>query len=356
MRSLTEEQIDFIAEDIRVRGVFMKNLEENLLDHICCFIEEADDDRPFEQVYLQAVDAFGPNGLQEVQDETLFLINQPYQNAMKKFAYITGALASTALMAGALFKVAHWPGANILLIFGTLVLAMFFVPYFFYVNFKEQSDKKSKVIAGIGLVSALLLCASALFKILHWPGAIVMIVAFGVFFLVFLPLYVVNGMRNPLTKVSSLTNGFLFAAIGGFVILLSFQQPSKAVTDSLAVITENQTQLLNSLKSTHAGDTTTGGKSVNAFVMDCDAALATLNLAYAPDGSDNELNNGMVVEGIKLDQFNAALTNAVDKLNAAMGADPSWKKIEFAGIDRTLMGSLKFQVMQLEELAYVNGH
>ena len=145
MRSLAEEQVDFIAEDIRKRGVFTPTLQEDLLDHICCYIEEQpDDERPFEAVYRQALEAFGHEGLQAIQDETLFLINQPYFNAMKKFAYITGALASTLLLVGAFFKIMHWPGANLSLIIGTVTLAMFFIPYFFYVNLKEQSERKSQ--------------------------------------------------------------------------------------------------------------------------------------------------------------------------------------------------------------------
>ena len=185
MRNLTDEQIDFIADDIRIRGVFTQSLQEDLLDHICCFIEEQDDERPFEEIYLRALDAFGQHGLQGIQDETLFLINQPYQNAMKKFAYITGAIASISLVAGALFKIQHWPGASLLLLVGTLTLSMFFIPYFFYVNLKEQTEKKSKVIAAFGLITALFLCAGALFKLMHWPGAIIMIGGFGLFFLIF---------------------------------------------------------------------------------------------------------------------------------------------------------------------------
>src|SRR5687768_13927275 len=123
MRSLADAQIDFIAGDIRRRGVFSESLQEDLLDHICCYIEEQpDDERPFEEIYRQALDAFGQSGLQGIQDETLYLINQPYQKAMKKFAYITGSIASVALVCGALFKIMHWPGANLMLLIGTLTL------------------------------------------------------------------------------------------------------------------------------------------------------------------------------------------------------------------------------------------
>lgn len=351
MRSLTDEQIDLIADDIRFRGVFSQSLQEDLLDHICCFIEEQDDERPFGEIYQQALDAFGQSGLQGVQDETLFLINQPYQNAMKKFAYITGAIASVSLLGGAFFKISHWPGANVMLLIGTLTLSMFFIPYFFYVNLKEQTEKKSKVIAAFGLLTALFLCAGALFKLLHWPGAMLMIGGFGLFFLIFLPLYIFNGVRNPLTKVSSISNGFLFAAIGGFVMLLSFQQPSKAVTDSLTVIEKNQSELLvkmkNELAESDAASVTK--EAIQQFVASCDQSLTTIAGADAAT-----IDNGLPVSNEQLAPFNARINDAVTTLNNSLSSNPNWKPLVYEPIERTLYGSLKFQIMQLETEAYVN--
>jgi hypothetical protein len=352
MRNLTDEQIDFIADDIRIRGVFTQSLQEDLLDHICCFIEEQpDDERPFAEIYRQALEAFGQQGLQGIQDETLFLINRPYQNAMKKFAYITGAIASISLVAGALFKIQHWPGANLMLLIGTLTLSMFFIPYFFYVNLKEQTEKKSKVVAALGLITALFLCAGALFKLLHWPGATLIIGGFGVFFLVFLPLYIMNGVRNPQTKVASISNGFLFAAIGGFVMLLSFQQPSKAVNDSLVVIESNQDALLAQLKAQYAKiDSAQASQyTLNRFVTACDDALTSLG--YAADIA--KIGSGAPVTEDAIGPLNDKLTAAVNTLNTDMAGDPQWQPVTFEPLAVSLYGSIRFQVKQLEAQAYI---
>jgi hypothetical protein len=40
MYCLSDKQIDFIATDIRQRGIHLPGLHENLLDHICIIIEE----------------------------------------------------------------------------------------------------------------------------------------------------------------------------------------------------------------------------------------------------------------------------------------------------------------------------
>ncbi len=347
MRELTDEQIDLIADDIRIRGVFTQSLQEDLLDHICCFIEEQDDERPFEEIYRRALDAFGQKGLQGVQDETLYLINQPYQRAMKKFAYITGAIASTMLLAGAFFKIMHWPGANIMLIVGTVTLSMFFIPYFFYVNLKEQSEKKSKVIAAAGLITALFLCTATLFKMMHWPGTIVMMFGFGFSFLIFLPLYIINGVRNPLTKVSSISNGFLFAAVGGFVLLMSFNTPSKAVTDSLGVIHHNEELLLAQLQETLASDTaaTVATAAVEQFIASTNKALADFDSHY----EKLSVGNGVGASPEDLDALNAGIKSSTDAFNAAMSAGgKGWTPIAVTQLLPSLNGSLRFQVVQLQ--------
>jgi len=47
---------------------------------------------------------------------------------MKKLAFITGALSFSLTSLGILFKIIHWPGANILLLVGIGLFSMVFVP------------------------------------------------------------------------------------------------------------------------------------------------------------------------------------------------------------------------------------
>ena len=48
---------------------------------------------------------------------------------MKKFIYIIGIACANLMFIGSMFKVQHWPGANIL-----LVLAMFLFCFVFYLR------------------------------------------------------------------------------------------------------------------------------------------------------------------------------------------------------------------------------
>ena len=59
MYAVSEQQIEYILNDIRRNGVEMEDLQLNLLDHICCIIEqnlkEGDD---FEGFYRKTVKQF----------------------------------------------------------------------------------------------------------------------------------------------------------------------------------------------------------------------------------------------------------------------------------------------------------
>lgn len=47
---------------------------------------------------------------------------------MKKLAFITGALSFSLTLLGILFKLMHWPGAGVLLVVGIGLFAIVFVP------------------------------------------------------------------------------------------------------------------------------------------------------------------------------------------------------------------------------------
>ena len=61
MYCITDEQIEYILNDIRRNGVEMEDLQLNLLDHICCIMEqelkETDD---FEQFYQDKIGTASP--------------------------------------------------------------------------------------------------------------------------------------------------------------------------------------------------------------------------------------------------------------------------------------------------------
>lgn len=62
---------------------------------------------------------------------------------MKRFAFISGTLCSTLFLLGSLFKIMHWPGANVLLTLGLAGAALIAVPFIsaYLYGRNRQSDK-----------------------------------------------------------------------------------------------------------------------------------------------------------------------------------------------------------------------
>ena len=147
MFSLRDEQIEFIREDIRLRGIEMKALADDILDHICCAIEnKMQDNQSFDEAYLSTISAFGPKGLKEVQEETNFLLTFKNYYAMKTTMNVFGFISAFLLLSGSLFKTMHWPGGGVALVFGVFFFAFVFLPLMLTLKLKELEKGESKSI------------------------------------------------------------------------------------------------------------------------------------------------------------------------------------------------------------------
>ena len=56
---------------------------------------------------------------------------------MKKTMFVLGYIAAALTTFGLLFKVMHWPGANIMLILGVAMLNFGFLPMYFTDRYKK---------------------------------------------------------------------------------------------------------------------------------------------------------------------------------------------------------------------------
>jgi len=89
MYSINDEQIDFILNDIRRRGVEMEDLQYNLLDHICCIVEQnLESGGNFEDFYNKTIPKFFKHELWEIEEETIFLLKYKNYYKMKRLLYI----------------------------------------------------------------------------------------------------------------------------------------------------------------------------------------------------------------------------------------------------------------------------
>ena len=182
---ITDEQVDFIEKEILKGEVKSKELRDDLLDHMCCLVEiDLKKGLSFEQAYQKAFLQTSPNGYGEIQNETLFLLNYNKIMNMKRLTYISGFIFSAAFTFGLLFKLLHWPGADLQLLIGTFGLSFIFVPLVLINKYKalvqEVLSERMKWI--FGLLSLVLFVVGTLFKINHFMGANILVIFSFLFF------------------------------------------------------------------------------------------------------------------------------------------------------------------------------
>jgi len=251
MFSLTEEQIAFIENDIKVRGITSPDLSIDLLDHICCLIEnKLDEYRNFDTVYQETILLFGKNGLKEIQDETNRLLTFKHYYTMNKTMKISGYVSSLMILFGAYLKFQHWPGASVLMVFGVFFFTVLFLPLLFILKFKSSAENnRSVVLSIIAGVASLMLCFGVLFKLMHWPYAQPLTIA-GAVLLIFgyLPIYFISVYKNTTNKINATATVILIiAGVGLFVAQSNYGIP-RPVSDSFwRGVTENE-QLMNFVK------------------------------------------------------------------------------------------------------------
>jgi len=222
MYQLKDKHIDFILNDISARGVTIEDLQYNLLDHICCIIERnLEENGDFENFYKRTVQSFFKNDLKEIEEETISLIIFKNYYTMKKAMIISGTASVGLLSFGLFFKFMHWPGASIGILLGITILSLIFLPLMFILKIKEKQNIKDKITIGIGAFAGILISMGILFKIMHWPYAnIMMNSSIAILMLLFLPFYFFSGIRNPETKVNTIVSSILLISATGLLFTL----------------------------------------------------------------------------------------------------------------------------------------
>lgn len=222
MYTINDQQIEFILSDIRRNGVEMEDLQLNLLDHLCCIIEqELEENGDFEQFYFTNVKKFYKKELREIEEETIsLLINKNYY-VMKKIMIVSGVTSVSLLTMGIALKFLHLQGASFGIVFGILMMSLIFLPLLFTLKIKEKKELKEKVLIGVGIVAGMSLSLGTLFKIMHWPWANnLSLASIVILMLIFVPIYFFTGIRNPDTKVNTIVSSLLIITGCGLFLTL----------------------------------------------------------------------------------------------------------------------------------------
>jgi hypothetical protein len=116
---------------------------------------------------------------------------------MKQKIYIFGVITTLIVFTGTIFKISHFPGANILLSAGLLTLVLVFIPVALINHYNAQEQRQNKALYIVTWLTCFLVFTSMLFKIQHWPFAgILLMVALPFPYVVFLPVFLGVTSKN----------------------------------------------------------------------------------------------------------------------------------------------------------------
>jgi len=242
MAELTEKEIRRLNQEIQKQGLTYTELQQELLDHLCCDVEaEMEEGLEFVKALEKVRKGMGNDRIQQIQEETLLLINQKYR-IMKKFMYILGMIAPAMLITGTIFKIQHWPGAGVLLTLSLFLLGAIYLPVFVMVKIRDTRKEGKRVnmpMYVFGLIAGIIFIAGALFKIMHWPGASIMITLSGfVTVFIFIPILVVQALKDKENQVQNFTILIFVLCFVAITFMMYALRVSKNVLTAFTVAAE----------------------------------------------------------------------------------------------------------------------
>ena len=213
MAQLTDAQANTIYDLLLDSGVSLDSLRVDLLDHLCCMVEQKmDNGLDFGQSLSLSIQEFGLSNLAEIQEATIHLLTLKL-NKMKKAIGFVGIFSAMAVISGVIFKVNHWLGASVLLVIGLVCTSLIVFPCMAFLKAKKGKTTMQIIAVISGYLAAILLSIATLFKIMHWPGFFQLYYP-GLFLLVFvfMPLYTVKSYRTAENKIMAFSRSLLILA------------------------------------------------------------------------------------------------------------------------------------------------
>jgi hypothetical protein len=171
MPELSLHHIDQITRDIGRQDINFSHLLHDLIDHVCCDVEnEMQNGLSYSEAYRKVKQKMGSRRLTEIQEETLYEVDTKYRK-MKNTMKITGVAGTLLLGFAALFKIMHWPGAGVMMTLGGLILAFVLLPSALVVLWKETHNNRRIFLFISAFFAGMLYILGTMFKIQHWPAA-----------------------------------------------------------------------------------------------------------------------------------------------------------------------------------------
>lgn len=136
--NITAAQIEFISNSLVFHGLENEGIREDIIDHICTTIE-ASDHTDFKLAYEEAIQKLGGYyNIKQLQKETNQLLHTKTIVRVKKGLFLAGLAMIVLFAIGLIFKMFHWPFANISLLLGLAVFLFVYCPLIIYTKYKQS--------------------------------------------------------------------------------------------------------------------------------------------------------------------------------------------------------------------------
>ena len=140
---------------------------------------------------------------------------------MKKIIYFIALITTFLIVSGSLFKIMHWPGAAVMIILGSFSFAFLFIPLIILKKFKEESFLKDQIIYSLGIILGTVLGLGFIFKIMHWPMAtILMLSSIILFNFLYVPAYFISRYNREELRYSTIINSVMMFSFGSILFAI----------------------------------------------------------------------------------------------------------------------------------------
>lgn len=147
---------------------------------------------------------------------------------MKKSVYFPGIACTILMLFGCMFKIMHWPGASIMLILSVFLFCFYFLPVALIKGYKSQEIPKYKTLYIITYIVFSICVMGVLFKVMHWPGAgMFLMIGLPLPFVLFLPAYLYytkDEKKENSMNFLGLMFGLTFLAVFSVLLALSISK------------------------------------------------------------------------------------------------------------------------------------
>lgn len=223
MFKVTDEHIDFVLTDLKKKGIILKDLQENIIDHVCCLAEsELLENDDFEVHYEKIIPRFFNQELKELQHETDSLVNSKSVDLLKNTLQFSGVISVLLLGFGVYYKLHHLKGTGIILFIGILFFCLLFLPSLIVLKLKDSDVKQNVILVSTAFLLTLSGGVGCLFKIMQWPYATILITVNLIAFLIlFIPMYFIIMRGKPDKKFTTFINVTLMLVVGLLLFIMT---------------------------------------------------------------------------------------------------------------------------------------